>query len=168
MPASYILSPNARRCALLSSFSPKLSDASQFPLSAILAKLPSLPDDPLLDAPGQLIFPTPPTPGLDNDNDSDNDLPQASTSGNLRQAFNFKTVPLPPDDLDGSDSASDHSSRLKTGNKKRFSGSRSVAWWTLFNNGKHLKTDKIKDKTSTKRFLGSRSVAWWTRFPTRA
>ncbi|PIL32304.1 hypothetical protein GSI_05550 [Ganoderma sinense ZZ0214-1] len=175
MPASYTLSSDARRSALQSSFSPKLPDASQFPLSVILAKLPPLPDDPLLDAPGQLVFPTPPTPptpGLDDDDDdNDNDLPQASqasTSSDLRPAFNFETVPLPPDDLDDSASASDNSSRLKTDNKKRFSVSRSVSWWTRFDDGKRPKTDKVKDKTSTKRFLGSRSVAWWTRFPTRA
>ena len=117
MPASHMLSYDARRRALLSSsYSPKLPDASQFPLSAILAKLPLLPDDPILDAPGQPALPTPPIPLIDID------LDQPQVAGDsLRPAF--KTVPLPSDD-------DDDDNRLEADKKKdskRFLGSRSVA-----------------------------------------
>ena len=154
MPASHILSYDTRRRALLSSsYSPKLPDASQFPLSTILAKLPLLPDDPILDAPGQPALPTPPTPPTPLI-DIDIAQPQVA-SDSLRPAF--KTVPLPPDDDDD----------LKA-NKKPFLDSRAIAWWTRFdsdsNNGLKLKASF--DKKDSKRFLGSRSVAWWTRFPT--
>ena len=98
MLASYMLSYDAWRCALLSSsFSPKLYDASHFPLSTILAKLPLLPDDPILAAPGQpalstpLTPPTPPAPAIDID------LPQPQIAGDSPR-LTFKTVPLPPDD----------------------------------------------------------------------
>ncbi|KAM5544707.1 hypothetical protein V8D89_001605 [Ganoderma adspersum] len=152
MPASHILSSDARRRALLSSFSPKLPDASQFPVSVILAKLPLLPDDPLLDAPGQLAVqtpPTPPTPGIDID------LPQPQVAGGLLRPA-FKTVPLPPDD--------DDDNRFKADKKKRFLNSRSVVWWTRFDSDNRLNCKADKKKIS-KRFLGSRSIAWWTRFP---
>ena len=152
MPASNILSYDARRRALLSSsFSPKLPDASQFPLSAILAKLPLLPDDPILDAPGQPAFqtpPTPPTPSIDTDLDQ----PQV-VGDSLRPAF--KTVPLPPDD--------DDDDRLNADKKKRFLDSRSIAWWTRFDSDNPLKLKTSSDKNS-KRFLGSQSIAWWTWF----
>ena len=154
MPASHILSYEARRRALLSSsYSPKLPDASQFPISAILAKLPLLPDDPILDAPGQLALPTPPTPPTPA---IDIDLPQprAQVAGDsLLPAF--KTVPLPPDD--------DEDEHLKANKKERLLDSRPIAWWTRFDldDGLKLKPDK-----NSKRFLGSRSIAWWTRFRT--
>ena len=155
MPASHMLSYNARRRALLSSessYSPKLPDASQFPLSAILATLPLLPDDPILAAPGQQAFPTPPTPPTPT---IDLELPQPQVAGDsLRPAF--KTVPLPPDD-------DDDDNRLEADKKTRFLSSRSIAWWTQFDLDSDNRLSCKADKKS-KHFLTSRSVAWWTRF----
>ena len=161
MSTFYTLSLDARRRALLtSSYSPRLSDTSQFPVSAILAKLPPLPFSPTLDVP-ELVLPAPPTPqtpdiapipvpitgtggpavnGLGLGIDYDNDLPQASgsgsdsgglqpqagPSGDLRPAF--KTQPL--DDLATSDNDTGGSS--DSGKKKRYLGSRTIAWWTRF------------------------------------
>ena len=157
MPAPHMLSYDARRRALLSSsYSPKLPDASQFPLSAILAKLPLLPDDPILDAPAQQAFPTPPTPPTPP---IDTGLAQPQVAGDsFRPAF--KTVPLPPDDDDN------NNNNLRAHKKKRLLDSRSIAWWTRFDSGSdnRLKLKTSSDKKDSKRFLASRSIAWWTRF----
>ena len=158
MSTSYTLSLDARRRALLtSSYSPRLSDTSQFPVSAILAKLPPLPFSPTLDVP-ELVLPAPPTPqtpdispipvpitgtgspavnglGLDIDydlpqpsgsgSDSGGLQPQAGPSGDLRPAF--KTQPLAASDNDTGGTGSPNS-----GKKKRYLGSRTIAWWTRF------------------------------------